>query len=80
MIKVLILNGDAREPLEVMYPLQRMKEESYEIDVAAPEKKKIQLVSMILRMDSTHMQRNWAISFMRIWLSRMLTLQNTMRL
>ncbi len=44
MIRVLILTGDAGEALEVMYPLQRMKEEGYGVDVAAPEKRKIQLV------------------------------------
>ncbi|CAC11607.1 probable intracellular proteinase I [Thermoplasma acidophilum] len=44
MVRVLILTGDAGESLEVMYPLQRMKEEGFEVDVAAPEKKKIQLV------------------------------------
>ena len=44
MIRVLILTGDAGEALEVMYPLQRMKEEGYGVVVAAPEKRKIQLV------------------------------------
>ncbi len=44
MAKVLILTGDAGESLEVMYPLQRMKEEGFNVDIAAPERKKIQLV------------------------------------
>ncbi len=44
MAKILILTGDAGESLEVMYPLQRMKEEGFDVEVAAPEKKKIQLV------------------------------------
>ncbi|ARD84678.1 intracellular proteinase I [Ferroplasma acidiphilum] len=44
MAKILILTGDAGESLEVMYPLQRMKEEGFDMDLAAPEKKKIQLV------------------------------------
>ena len=44
MAKILILTGDAGESLEVMYPLQRMKEEGFDVDLAAPEKKKIQLV------------------------------------
>ncbi|SMD31287.1 DJ-1/PfpI family protein [Picrophilus oshimae] len=44
MEKILILTGDAGESLEVMYPYQRLKEEGYEVHIAAPEKKKIQLV------------------------------------
>jgi protease I len=44
MAKVLILTGDAAESLEVMYPYQRLKEEGYEVDVAAPSKKRLQFV------------------------------------
>jgi protease I len=44
MPKVLILTGDAGESLEVLYPYQRLREEGYEVDVAAPTKKRIQLV------------------------------------
>jgi len=44
MAKVLILTGDAAEDLEVMYPYQRLLEEGYEVDVAAPSKKKLQFV------------------------------------
>jgi protease I len=44
MSKVLILAGDAAESLEVMYPYQRLQEEGYEVDLAAPEKKKLQFV------------------------------------
>ena len=36
MAKVLILTGDAGESLEVMYPYQRLLEEGYEVDIAAP--------------------------------------------
>jgi protease I len=44
MPKVLILTGDAAESLEVMYPYQRLREEGYEVDIAAPSKKKLQFV------------------------------------
>jgi protease I len=44
MTKVLILTGDAGESLEVMYPYQRLLEEGYEVDIAAPSKKKLQFV------------------------------------
>ncbi len=42
--KVLILTGDAGESLEVLYPYQRLREEGYEVHIAAPSKKKLQLV------------------------------------
>lgn len=44
MAKVLILAGDAAESLEVLYPYQRLLEEGYEVDIAAPSKKKLQFV------------------------------------
>jgi protease I len=44
MAKVLILTGDAGESLEVMYPYQRLLEEGYEVEIAAPSKKKLQFV------------------------------------
>jgi protease I len=44
MPKVLLLAGDAAESLEVMYPYQRLREEGYEVDIAAPSKKKLQFV------------------------------------
>ena len=42
--KVLILTGDAAESLEVMYPYQRLREEGYEVHIAAPSKKKLRFV------------------------------------
>lgn len=42
--RVLFLTGDAAESLEVMYPYQRLKEEGYEVDIAAPSKKKLSFV------------------------------------
>jgi protease I len=42
--KVLILTGDAGESLEVMYPYQRLKEEGYDVQIAAPSKKKLRFV------------------------------------
>jgi len=44
MAKVLIITGDAAESLEVMYPYQRLKEEGFEVHIAAPRKKVIQAV------------------------------------
>jgi len=44
MPKVLIVTGDAAETLEFFYPYQRLIEEGYEVDVAAPERKKLQFV------------------------------------
>lgn len=44
MAKVLIISGDAGESLEVMYPLQRLKEEGFEVHLAAPERRPIQTV------------------------------------
>ncbi|MGC8995680.1 MAG: DJ-1/PfpI family protein [Thermoplasmata archaeon] len=44
MTKVLILAGDATESLETLYPYQRLKEEGYEVDIAAPELKNIRTV------------------------------------
>ncbi len=42
--KILILTGDAAESLEVMYPYQRLREEGYEVHIAAPSKKKLRFV------------------------------------
>ncbi len=42
--KILILTGDAAESLEVMYPYQRLREEGYEVHIAAPSKKKLHFV------------------------------------
>src|SRR5262249_13692334 len=44
MPKGLILTGDGAEDLEVMYPYQRLLEEGYDVDVAAPAVKKLQFV------------------------------------
>jgi protease I len=44
MAKILILTGDAAESLEVMYPYQRLREEGYEVHIAAPTRKKLQFV------------------------------------
>jgi protease I len=42
--RVLILTGDAAESLEVMYPYQRLREEGYDVRIAAPTKKKLHFV------------------------------------
>ncbi len=44
MPKVLVLTGDAAESLEVMYPYQRLLEEGYQVEIAAPSRKKLQFV------------------------------------
>ena len=44
MPKVIILTGDAAETLEVFYPYQRLLEEGYQVDIAAPAVKKLQFV------------------------------------
>ncbi|GAA1977794.1 DJ-1/PfpI family protein [Kitasatospora viridis] len=43
-VKVLIVTGDAAESLEVLYPYQRLLEEGYQVDIAAPQRKKLQFV------------------------------------
>ena len=42
--KILLITGDAAESLEVMYPYQRLREEGYEVHIAAPSKKKLHFV------------------------------------
>ncbi len=42
--KVLIVTGDAAESLEVIYPYQRLREEGYDVQIAAPSKKKLHFV------------------------------------
>ncbi|WP_035848970.1 DJ-1/PfpI family protein [Kitasatospora azatica] len=43
-VKVLIVTGDAAESLEVLYPYQRLREEGYQVDIAAPSRKKLRFV------------------------------------
>jgi protease I len=42
--KILIVTGDAAESLEVLYPYQRLREEGYEVHIAAPTRKKLRFV------------------------------------
>ncbi|MFD9425918.1 MULTISPECIES: DJ-1/PfpI family protein [unclassified Streptomyces] len=42
--KILLVTGDAAESLEVLYPYQRLREEGYEVDIAAPERKTLRFV------------------------------------
>ncbi|MFJ1708156.1 DJ-1/PfpI family protein [Kitasatospora sp. NPDC088346] len=42
--KILIVTGDAAESLEVFYPYQRLREEGYEVHIAAPSRKRLQFV------------------------------------
>jgi len=44
MERVLILTGDAGEELEVYYMLYRLREAGYAVDVAASERRRLQLV------------------------------------
>ncbi|MET9297031.1 DJ-1/PfpI family protein [Streptomyces sp. NPDC003077] len=42
--KILILTGDAAESLEVLYPYQRLREEGYDVHIAAPTRKTLRFV------------------------------------
>ncbi|MFE2107711.1 DJ-1/PfpI family protein [Kitasatospora sp. NPDC059463] len=42
--KILLVTGDAAESLEVFYPYQRLREEGYRVDIAAPARKRLQFV------------------------------------
>jgi protease I len=44
MERVLIMTADSGEELEVYYMLYRLREAGYAVDVAAPERKRLQLV------------------------------------
>src|ERR671934_165084 len=44
MDRILILTADSGEELEVYYMLYRLREAGYEVDVAAPQRKTLQLV------------------------------------
>src|SRR6476620_2050091 len=42
--KILIVTGDAAESLEVLYPYQRLREEGYDVHIAAPARKTLRFV------------------------------------
>ncbi|MGW0879640.1 DJ-1/PfpI family protein [Streptomyces sp. NPDC002671] len=42
--KILIVIGDAAESLEVLYPYQRLREEGYDVHIAAPSRKTLRFV------------------------------------
>ncbi|MFH8370374.1 DJ-1/PfpI family protein [Streptomyces sp. NPDC018031] len=42
--KVLIVTGDAAESLEVFYPYHRLREEGYDVHIAAPSRKTLRFV------------------------------------
>ena len=44
MPKILLVIGDAAEVLDTFYPLHRLREESYQVDVAGPAKRVYHLV------------------------------------
>ena len=44
MARALMLTGDAAEELDAMYPLYRIREAGWEVDVAAPSRRDVQLV------------------------------------
>jgi protease I len=44
MPRILMLAGDAAEALEVLYPKYRLEEEGWLVDLAAPERRRIQTV------------------------------------
>ena len=39
-----MITGDAAEDLDAMYPLYRLREAGWEVDVAAPSRRDVQLV------------------------------------
>ncbi|MFG3259272.1 DJ-1/PfpI family protein [Streptomyces sp. NPDC048172] len=41
---ILIVTGDAAESLEVLYPYQRLREEGYDVHIAAPSRKQLRFV------------------------------------
>ncbi|HEY5834550.1 DJ-1/PfpI family protein [Streptomyces sp.] len=43
-VKILLVTGDAAESLEVLYPYQRLREEGYAVEIAAPAVKKLRFV------------------------------------
>ena len=44
MQRVLVLVGDAAEELDAMYPIFRLREAGYAVDVAALTRRQVQLV------------------------------------
>ena len=44
MPRALMITGDAAEDLDAMYPLYRLREAGWEVDVAAPSRRPVQLV------------------------------------
>jgi protease I len=44
MPRALMITGDAAEDLDAMYPLYRLREAGWEVDVAAPTRRPVQLV------------------------------------
>ncbi len=44
MVKILIIGGDAAEALELLYPYFRLREEGWEVHIAAPTKKVVKTV------------------------------------
>lgn len=42
--KILLVTGDAAESLEVLYPYQRLREEGYDVHIAAPSRKTLRFV------------------------------------
>src|SRR5260370_37919699 len=44
MKKILLVIGDAAEVLDTMYPLFRLREDGWQVDVAGPEKRVYHLV------------------------------------
>ncbi|MDF2256050.1 DJ-1/PfpI family protein [Streptantibioticus ferralitis] len=42
--KILLVTGDAAESLEVLYPYQRLREEGYDVKIAAPKRKQLRFV------------------------------------
>ena len=60
LVKVLILAGDAVEAQELFYPYYRLREEGYDVEVAAPSKKTLYTVVHTLSLGLKHTRRSQA--------------------
>ena len=65
--KVLILTGDVGESLEVLYPYQGLKEEGYDVEIAAaPSKKKAVIDGEMVSARGWPDHPGWMREFIRL--------------
>ena len=75
--KILIVTGDAAESLEVLYPYQRLREEGYDVHIAAPARKNSASSSTTSNPASTRTRRSPATPGPPTWPSRRSTPAST---